>query len=295
MKKNIFIIVFLLYILVSNTYSYSAIDYNIDILTKWDELLKKYDNNNLNSYKSFKFNNTYLNNLLYRIYKAEWISENFKILDEYNRIKNIKPIDSSDMTIVGWDNNLSQKKDTSYSSIQSTWFYNRDSAKAYAETWAFNRNSQYNYYVWKWNCTNFVSQVLRAWSLTDLWDYSWSWRSNNNHWNYGNFFVPPTYSWWWAHNLFLHASANSSRFKSVNSFLQLQVWDIVQIDYGKDWTIDHSMVVTNVIWNSNEYIYLTYSSSYDNTSDDRRNKKLSEIVYSYPQSSNNYYAWKVIY
>ncbi len=269
------------------------------INTQWEQLIKKYLEKEKNKTLDFniqdKIYKDYVNKKLYE--KEKWfnknnIDNNFKILDEYNRLLNTTPIDKNIFPVWTTDNINAN------SNILSTpWYsyYNRTRAVSYATYWIWQRNSNYSYYSWLWNCTNFTSQVLKAWWVPDENNWTINWRTKKENWYYGSIFQAPTYTWWWAHNFFQHASVTTSKYQNINSFWQLQLWDIIQIDYWKTWTIRHSMIVSNITWAWTNNIYLTYSSDYDIPANDRLNTPLSSILQNYPQTSNNYYIWKIIY
>lgn len=120
--------------------------------------------------------------------------------------------------------------------------YNRQAALDYAYQWWNKRNNeQYGYYsrvsggcysCW-YDCTDFVSQVLKAGGLVE-------WK-NTNYWYYSD--KKPSYSWGLANSLYKHLKF---RAKPVQSMFDLKVGDVVQADLDGDGDIDHSAVVTKV-------------------------------------------------
>lgn len=173
------------------------------------------------------------------------------------------------------------------------WWYNRTQAVNYAYNWVGKRNSNYDFYSWMWNCTNFVSQILEAWYISYIVNAP-LWKYDKKNWYYVN--TPnavPSWTWWWANNLKNHMAVKTDRYESVALYSSLSIGDIIQADWDNNGTADHSMVITKKTWNSAWNIYLTYSSSYNTTSTDKKDRKLSDIVSGNPWSV--YYFWKVVY
>lgn len=271
-------------------------NYENMINEKWALLIQDYlhkEKKVLNFDKSDKKYKNYVSEKLFEKEKElnkNNIDNDFKILDEYNRLLNLENINN--ITPIWKANNLLFIE----SNLNSSYtYYNRSSAVSYATYWAWKRNSTYWYYAWLRNCTNFTSQVLRAGWIPDKNDWTLNWRTKKENWYYWSIFQAPTYTWWWAHNFFQHAAATTTRYQNISNFWQLQLWDIVQIEYSKNWTIGHSMVVTKITWAWVNNIYLTYSNEYNIPSNDKLNNPLSTILQANPQTDHNYYAWRVIY
>ena len=122
------------------------------------------------------------------------------------------------------------------------------------------------------DCTNFISQALRAGGWQDangLWFDNGSWWYNS---------LNQTHTW-------INAQAWSmfapSRTNSLGNVWDLRYADVLQMDFSKDGTKDHTMLVT--AWNSSQ-IYLTYHSI------DTKNRSLSSILTQYPSAW--YYAYR---
>lgn len=148
--------------------------------------------------------------------------------------------------------------------------YNVTNAVKYAYQWTQNgkelRNSNYNYYAGKNDCTNFVSQVLHDSSAGKIgyvrkdtwgWDYD-----DSENWYYANGWLdPPSWTWGGAYNLYGHLASYSSNVKRLYSWSDVKVGDIVQWDLNPNdqkFYIDHSTVVTKI---QNNIIYLTYHTT----------------------------------
>ncbi|UNO38595.1 amidase domain-containing protein [Streptomyces sp. MST-110588] len=159
---------------------------------------------------------------------------------------------------------------------QTTAGYNYAAMAAYAEKYWRNYNPAYR----KFNadggdCTNFLSQSLKAggWkpetgSASDYhkWWYSASGQSDSwlgvNEWS------------WYA--------LNSKRVTSLSNVYQMEVGDVLQMDFDRDGSKDHSMMTT---YRSRYGVpYLTYHST--NT----YRKSVASIIASYPNAI--YYAYR---
>lgn len=101
------------------------------------------------------------------------------------------------------------------------------------------------------------------------------------------------YAWWYnwtnqsrtwinAHQFYIF-TRDQGRGRIVRNFYEMQVGDVLQMDFGRDGFIDHSMVVTGK--DRNGVIYLSYHSN--NT----LNKSINSIVSAYPKAI--YYGWRM--
>ncbi len=282
MKKYIFFVIFIINFTLINTANWFFPEYEAEITKRWKSLIEKITNQSLSSNEEF-------------ISSAKKIIENWKvknkkdkiILDEFIMIMDREPValNTTGMVESSSSTETLQSNLVSLASISST--YNRTNAVNYAINWAYGRNPSYNFYIWKNDCTNFTSQVLQTWWLP----YIVSWllgKIDKKNWYYANTSnAEPSYTWWWANNFFEHAKYYTNRFSSALTYWEMQIWDLIQIDWTKDWTIDHSMVITSKTWTSTSQIYVTYHST------DTLNKKLSDLISQYPNA--NYFWWKVIY
>ncbi len=139
--------------------------------------------------------------------------------------------------------------------------------------YAHYKNYNSNYRVFKGNdCTNFISQIMRRGG----WKHDTGWyRSNANWWyNSGN----QTYTWAGAENWSKFAPKRTDRLANVWA---MGLADVLQLDFNRDGTMDHSMLVTKV---TSKDIYLTYHST--NT----KNRSLRAILKKYPRAY--YYAYR---
>jgi len=117
------------------------------------------------------------------------------------------------------------------------------------------------------DCTNFISQALRAGGWQDaqgLWFDNGSWWYNSQN--------QMTHTW-------INAQAWSmfapSRTNSLGNVWDLRIADVLQMDFNRDGAKDHTMLVT--VWNSSQ-IYLTYHTI------DTKNRSLSSILTQYPSA-----------
>lgn len=150
---------------------------------------------------------------------------------------------------------------------------NRTAIINYAYKYWKNYNTAYRYFSGH-DCTNFVSQAVRAGG----WPYVSGWYRSDDAWWYGW----PIASWTWAgaHNWFSF-TYNRPRGYIARYFSNMSPGDILQVDWQRDGTIDHSMIVTKK--DSLGTIYLTYHSN------PTRDRSITDILRQYPTSA--YYGW----
>lgn len=124
------------------------------------------------------------------------------------------------------------------------------------------------------DCTNFVSQALKAggWKHVpgDGTDFH-KWFGNSEI--QSNSFVGVNEFSWFA--------LSSKRVTSLANVYQLDVGDVLQMDFNKDGSKDHTMIVTSRV---NGVPYLSYHST--NT----YNRSVASIIASYPTAA--YYAYR---
>ncbi|MEU6491967.1 amidase domain-containing protein [Streptomyces sp. NPDC046984] len=125
------------------------------------------------------------------------------------------------------------------------------------------------------DCTNFVSQSLKAGG----WKHVPGYTSDFHKW-FGNseiqsdsFIGVNEFSWF---------ALSSKRVTSLANVYQMDVGDVLQMDFDKDGSKDHSMIVTSR--NSQGVPYVTYHST--NT----YNRSVASIIASYPSAA--YYAYR---
>jgi Putative amidase domain len=157
---------------------------------------------------------------------------------------------------------------------------NRTAIVNYAYTYARNYNSKYNNYDGQQaggDCTNFVSQAMRAGGWTDVagfytLNYVWWFTSK---WSYPS----QSHTWINAHLWFTFISSRP-RATLARNVRDLVPGDVLQADWDRDGRIDHSMIVTKK--DSFGNIYLTYHST--NTVD----KPFSSLP-----TNATYYGWRL--
>lgn len=137
---------------------------------------------------------------------------------------------------------------------------NRSAIVNYAYAYWQNYNSSYRNFnnsgTRGGDCTNFVSQAVRAGGWTDV----NGWYRDNRYWWYNSF--NQTWTWINAHYWAVF-TANRPRSYTARYISDLVPGDILQVDFERDGTIDHSMIVTKK--DSSGTIYITYHSN--NTKD----------------------------
>lgn len=159
--------------------------------------------------------------------------------------------------------------------------YNRTDAANYAVKYAISPNK--NYVPWPNNCTNFTSQCLKTGGWKEI--GSFSNRTSTSAWYYTGTTLYSCYSWSGAHNFFQFMLANRSRgygYSMASATNNLQVGDIIQIDFNKDGLIDHTMIITK---KDKTDTYMSYHTT--NT----LNKKLSLIFSENKKAA--FYGWYI--
>lgn len=155
-------------------------------------------------------------------------------------------------------------------------YYNRTAASNYAYNWALSRNPSYR--SWSNDCTNFISQAVRAGNWFDV----SGWYLSNSAWWYNFANQSRTWinaeSWWWF-------TYNRPRGSIATYFSDMRIGDVLQLDFDRNNVVDHSMVVTKK--DANGTIYLSYHTT------DTRNKSINTILSQYPSAW--YYGWKINY
>ncbi|MGV9252696.1 amidase domain-containing protein [Streptomyces sp. NPDC003697] len=125
------------------------------------------------------------------------------------------------------------------------------------------------------DCTNFVSQSLKAggWKHVPGYTYDFHKWFGTADIQSDSFVGVNEFSWF---------ALSSKRVTSLANVYQLDVGDVLQVDFNKDGSKDHSMIVTSR--SSQGVPYLTYHST--NT----YNRSVASIIASYPTAA--YYAYR---
>lgn len=121
---------------------------------------------------------------------------------------------------------VSQTHEMMYSPIINNP-YNRHAAVVYAKQWALGHNPQYPYFANNGDCTNFVSQALRAGGLSFIVG-RWDWATYWFFWDINNLSM----TWSSAHSFFRHVQETPHRYMIVNSMNDLQIGDIIAVEYN---------------------------------------------------------------
>lgn len=116
--------------------------------------------------------------------------------------------------------------------------YNREAAVAYANRWWNGHNPEFVYFPAD-DCTNFISQVLLAGGFPMEWtgvrDRGWWYEGGSNpNWSF---------SWAVAHSLRWYLAQHPD-VEARESAGQLELGDIINIDFDGDGVVEHSLVVT---------------------------------------------------
>lgn len=135
--------------------------------------------------------------------------------------------------------------------------FSPSAAVNYARAHALNYNTNYrdfnNSGTQGGDCTNFVSQAMRAAGWPDVGGYSN--RTGYSAWWYD--WLTQTYTWVNAHYFYVWTSNN--RASRADNVYNLDPGDVLQMDFNADGDIDHTTVVTKK--DSNGMIYLSYHTS----------------------------------
>ncbi|WP_230885290.1 amidase domain-containing protein [Streptomyces spinoverrucosus] len=156
--------------------------------------------------------------------------------------------------------------------------YDYKAMAAYAEKYWTNYNPDYPDFNGQGaggDCTNFVSQSLKAggWKHVPGYVYDYTRWFGNADIQSHSFVGVNEWSWF---------ALNSKRVTSLANVYQMDVGDVLQIDFDKDGSKDHTMIVT---YRSRQGVpYLTYHST--NT----YRRSVASIIASYPNAA--YYAYR---
>ncbi|MER6536314.1 amidase domain-containing protein [Streptomyces sp900105755] len=155
--------------------------------------------------------------------------------------------------------------------------YDYKAMAAYAEKYWNNYNPNYPNYnneTAGGDCTNFVSQSLKAggWKHVPGYVYDYTKWFGTADIQSDSFVGVNEWSWF---------AQNSKRTTPLANVFQAQVGDVIQMDFNRDGSKDHTMIVTYV---ANGVPYVTYHSN--NT----YRRSLASLVASYPNAY--YYAYR---
>ncbi|MEK7510020.1 MAG: amidase domain-containing protein [Patescibacteria group bacterium] len=195
---------------------------------------------------------------------------------DYKRLKEFNKAHFGDTMPAPTIQGESKERDMARISLNGSG-YNTVNAVNYARAWTQNgtvtRNPQYSFYNGKNDCTNFVSQVLKAGGLSYVRIDHFGWDHDDpDNWYYANSYLnPPSWTWGGAHNQYWHLKNWSSNVRRVYSTGDLRVGDVVMWDiFPNDGTfhIGHNTVVTKI---QSGIIYVTYHSN------DREDEPISTL------------------
>ncbi|MER6788220.1 amidase domain-containing protein [Streptomyces sp. NPDC000658] len=155
--------------------------------------------------------------------------------------------------------------------------YDYKAMAAYAEKYVYTYNKDYpdfNNHTAGGDCTNFVSQSLKAggWKHVPGYVYDYTKWFGNADIQSDSFVGVNEWSWF---------AQNSKRTTPLANVYQLEVGDVLQMDFDRDGSKDHTMIVTA---KSNGVPYVTYHSN--NT----LRRSVSSLVSSYPTAY--FYAYR---
>jgi hypothetical protein len=187
--------------------------------------------------------------------------------EKYNEIKTELKIQLTESYIPS-----SNMVDKNYSVTSG---YNYTAMATYLERYWSNYNPAYrNFTNQGGDCTNFVSQALRAGGWTD----KPGWYQNTNYWWYNS--TNQTYSWT-SVNHWATFAINSGRTSMLSSVWSCRIGDVVQVKpYGSASKV-HTMMVS---YYSGGTPYFTYHSS------NRYRRSLNQVLLDWPSAT--FYAYR---
>lgn len=123
-------------------------------------------------------------------------------------------------------------------------YYNYGAMVSYAHKWWHGRNSAY--VVYGDDCTNFVSQCMKAGGWATVGSWPGSSRSDDHNWYVAGYSWDTSYSWGGAQNWYDFAHTISHRTILLSSSYDLSLGDVLQYDHGKNGNIDHTQICTGI-------------------------------------------------
>ncbi|GGR75007.1 hypothetical protein GCM10010252_11740 [Streptomyces aureoverticillatus] len=141
---------------------------------------------------------------------------------------------------------------------------------SYANKYWKNDNNAYRRY--SNDCTNFISQAMRAGG----WKYNGDRRRHNSSWFYGSTHSMYTsYTWAGAENWYWFGKKWSKRTRILRYVQELTWADVLQADFDRNNNINHTMIVTKSTANNS---WLTYHTP------NVHNRSLKKILRKYPRA-----------
>lgn len=166
--------------------------------------------------------------------------------------------------------------------IEPSVTYNKIAAANYALAYATVSNSN-NYRTYGNDCTNFVSQCLKAGGWIEAGGvFS---RTSNSSWFYGSYESSTSYTWAGAENHYwFHQSTGRSTL--ATSVYNMSLGDVLQADFGPtpDNNINHTVIISKEDASGNDFV--SYHSS--NT----LNKPMSQFI-SDCGPGTSFYGWRL--
>ncbi|MFF2809118.1 amidase domain-containing protein [Streptomyces sp. NPDC058000] len=125
------------------------------------------------------------------------------------------------------------------------------------------------------DCTNFVSQALKAGGWQHVPGYTTDFHKwfGNSEIQSDSFVGVNEFSWF---------ALSSKRASSLANVYQMDIGDVLQLDFDRDGSKDHSMIVTNRSRQGMPYVTYHSTNTY--------NRSVASIVASYPDAA--YYAYR---
>lgn len=218
---------------------------------------------------------------IFSLGKTGWVLVN-DVIDPFPLNHSGDPIPVPDKSAAAQGPSAQQRGAGRQAAPLAAGWYNWPAAQSYAQQYALNGNPAYRTFSdVGGDCTNFVSQVMRAGGWVDRpgWYLDW------NNWWYND--LNQTRSWTYTH-AFQQFFNTSGRGQFLSYLTDLSIGDVIQIDFGADGSIDHGMIVDDKVSSTLSGMFMSYHTT--NT----YHRPLSDILAIYPIPGNNYWAEHVI-
>ena len=122
-----------------------------------------------------------------------------------------------------------------------------------------------------WNdCTNFISQAIKAGGISTIKSGLVNPHRNSSNWYYSD--SKPSFTWGAAHNFYLHFK---DRAGVATSSSDLTVGDVCSVDFEGDGDIDHTIMITKSLGTTSNKQWVTYHTQ------DRKEEVTMEFFYGY--------------
>ncbi|MEU0074586.1 amidase domain-containing protein [Streptomyces sp. NPDC006332] len=157
----------------------------------------------------------------------------------------------------GGKGSTSSATEASGSSAKVTADYNYSKMIDYANKYWKNPNND-DYRTYGNDCTNFVSQIMKAGGWKIVGPTYASLRRQNTKWFYTIYVDRTSFTWAGAENWYWFATKHSKRTKILSNVYHMEPSDVLQADWDRNGNINHTMFVTKKY---DGVPYLTYHTT----------------------------------